>query len=579
MAIHYIKEILNKYFKDVDQTDIPNEITSSTNTELTTLNEKYTIKLSEIYSGKFATLSAGLYKAGTNEQISPWTDIVGNGKCVTVSNSGVLERNAFEVGDIKVKLVIDSSVKTIGNMAGIPQLEEVEIPEGVTSIESYGFSGCSNLKHIEIPSSVTSISSAFSGCSKLENLEIPDAVTSISGGTLAGCVKLESIYIPNGVKSFVDGLFYNCSSLTDVYYDGGKDEWADISIEGGNDILNANTTTIHYLRQKYNEDYWDKLYVGATIVGYDPSIAQDGSDISSKYGYDSYGSYNYNSTGTFGDGTTGNGEANATFKTSSIKKWQILGIDNTNKQILITSGGTINASNGQNGGKMPFGGRAGYINYFDELDKICALYGQGKYADTTKYNVTVGNNTKIATGGRCIDVDDLTNIGYKKANAEEFTISKNASDGYIYIGNKKTNETQFSYWGEDAIPSEEKQWKTLAEGQSVKINVITSKFISDASASNEVKKMINMATGRDKNLQYGDYWVKCKYICLTNQWLNYSVLIQQGDGYHIDTVLSCSTLNAGKTWNCSGVRPAVYLKPNLKLSYNPATQAFAIESE
>ncbi len=568
-----LKEILKKYFKDVDQIDIPNEITSSTNTELITLNEKYTVKLSEIYSGKLATLPAGLYKSGTNEQISSWTDIVGNGKCVTISNSGVLERNAFEVGDIKVKLVIDSSVKTIGNMSGISQLEEVEIPEGVTSIESYGFSGCSNLKRIEIPSSVTSISSAFSGCSKLEKLEIPDAVTSISGGTLAGCVKLESIYIPNGIKSFVGGLFYNCSSLTDVYYDGGKDEWVGISIEDGNDILSASTTTIHYLRQKFDEDYWDKIYIGATIVGYDPSIASDGSKINTSY--TSLGSNNSNATGTYGDGTTGNGEANTIFAVSSIKKWQILGLDETNKQILITSAGTPTpVQEGTSSVKlMPFRGRSGYVSYIDELNKICAIYGQGKYADTTKYNVQLNSST-ISTGGRSISIDDFESLGYKKGTTSNLTFTKNSSDGYIYCGSTKTNSTEFNYWGEDVVPIEGTQWKSLEAGQSVTISVVGP---YNNNASKKAEDVIYIRTAYDVNLGNWSYWIADRS---TSWFSSYSGEVRFN-------VFSLSkgqeTLSVSKwnypSGNSCGVRPVIYLKPNLKLSYNPTTQAFAIESE
>ena len=465
-------------------------------------------------------------------------------------------------------------------MGGISQLEEVEIPEGVTSIESYGFSGCSNLKRIEIPSSVTSISSAFSGCSKLENLEIPDAVTSISGGTLAGCVKLESIYIPNGIKSFVGGLFYNCSSLTDVYYDGGKDEWAGISIEGGNDILSASTTTIHYLRQKYDEDYWDKLYVGATIVGYDPSIASDGSKINTSY--TSLGSYNSSATGTYGDGTTGNGEANTTFAVSSIKKWQILGLDETKKQILITSAGSPQGvSGGGMGGYnsehlMPFRGRSGYAFYVDELNKICAIYGQGKYADTTKYNVQLNAST-ISTGGRSISIDDLKNIGYETSSVERI-FTKNSSDGYIYIGNEKTNSTEFNYWGEDVIPSEGTGWKKLESGQSIKMNVSympgTPPICNDRFVSSEGKNMIRVYE-RDVSLQNWGYWISGHFL----QWFSYEKRIYYlaiMNGFQYDAL--CYS-DGGLSGNAHGVRPAVYLKPNLKFSYNPTTHAFAIESE
>lgn len=49
-----LAEILNKYFKATTETSIPDEISTVSDVELTTLDEKYTIKISEIYSGKFS---------------------------------------------------------------------------------------------------------------------------------------------------------------------------------------------------------------------------------------------------------------------------------------------------------------------------------------------------------------------------------------------------------------------------------------------------------------------------------------------------------------------------------------------
>ena len=155
------------------------------------------------------------------------------------------------------KLVIPDGVTTIPNyvFSGCSGLTSVTIGNSVTSIGSYAFQGCSGLTSVTIPNSVTSIgSSAFYDCSGLkkvivpdiknwcsikfgnysanplyyahhlysdENTEItklviPDDVTSIGSSAFYGCSGLTSVTIPNSVTSIGSSAFYDCSGLTSV---------------------------------------------------------------------------------------------------------------------------------------------------------------------------------------------------------------------------------------------------------------------------------------------------------------------------------------------------------------------------
>ena len=118
-------------------------------------------------------------------------------------------------------IVLPEGVTSIGGGAfsGCSSLTSIDIPESVTSIGDYAFRDCSSLASIDIPEGVTSIGNynTFEGCSSLTSIAIPEGVTSIFSCTFEGCSSLPSIAIPEGVTSIGERAFRNCSSLTQVY--------------------------------------------------------------------------------------------------------------------------------------------------------------------------------------------------------------------------------------------------------------------------------------------------------------------------------------------------------------------------
>ena len=116
-------------------------------------------------------------------------------------------------------VTIPNSVTSIGDYAfsGCSGLTSVTIPNSVTSIGNSAFGGCSGLTSVTIPNSVTSIgNSAFQDCSGLKSITIPNYVTSIGSYTFSGCRGLTSVTIPNSVTSIEESAFSGCIGLTSV---------------------------------------------------------------------------------------------------------------------------------------------------------------------------------------------------------------------------------------------------------------------------------------------------------------------------------------------------------------------------
>ena len=121
------------------------------------------------------------------------------------------------------------------------EVKDLVIPNSVTSIGDYTFSGCSSLTSVTIPNSVTSIGwDAFSGCSSLTSVTIGNSVTSIGGYTFAYCSSLTSITIPNSVTSIGEEAFASCSSLTSINVDAYNSKYS--SADGV--LFNKDKTTL-----------------------------------------------------------------------------------------------------------------------------------------------------------------------------------------------------------------------------------------------------------------------------------------------------------------------------------------------
>ena len=199
------------------------------------------------------------------------------------SNPLSIAHNLYLNGELVTDLVIPNSVTKIKEYAfsGCSGLTSVTIPNSVTSIDSDAFYNCSGLtsvnisdlaawckilfrdyasnplcwanslflngneiKDLVIPNSVTTISNyAFSGCSGLTSVTT-NSVTSIGNSAFSGCSGLASVTIGNSVTSIGKSSFSGCTGLTRVTWNVAN--YADFTSSSTSPFEGLNIASIEF---------------------------------------------------------------------------------------------------------------------------------------------------------------------------------------------------------------------------------------------------------------------------------------------------------------------------------------------
>ena len=144
----------------------------------------------------------------------------------TVSEIGM---NAFAETTLKSISVASGSVLTkigYGAFSDSTSLSSISIPDNVTHIGSYAFSG-TGLLSFSLPSSLISIGEfSFMDCASLASISIPAGVTTLNYNSFYGCESLSSISVAEGNTSFksISGVLFDSSEKEILLYPPGKSD-------------------------------------------------------------------------------------------------------------------------------------------------------------------------------------------------------------------------------------------------------------------------------------------------------------------------------------------------------------------
>lgn len=115
------------------------------------------------------------------------------------------------------KIVLPKKLETIGYGAFRGTgLKEIELPENLTTLDSYAFQSCSSLANVKMSGKVTGISGyCFQECKNLQKVELAEGLQVIHNGAFYLCNSLQSINFPSTL-TLIDYDSFNGTDLREI---------------------------------------------------------------------------------------------------------------------------------------------------------------------------------------------------------------------------------------------------------------------------------------------------------------------------------------------------------------------------
>ena len=123
------------------------------------------------------------------------------------------------------------------NYGTSPAISTVVIPDSITSIGNFAFSGCTSLYTVVLSQNLITIGEGAFSNTPIPSMKLPNTVTSIGASAFAQCHNLSEVIIPDSVTTVGAELFYDAYNKMNVTVycetfskpSGWADNWAYIS--------------------------------------------------------------------------------------------------------------------------------------------------------------------------------------------------------------------------------------------------------------------------------------------------------------------------------------------------------------
>ena len=169
---------------------------------------------------------AGTYHVETSGTITvPETFVAKDGNTYTVTAIGddFLYFHDFSYSQNCSEVVLPKTIKSIGKRAfGYSNIQRINLPEGLETIDDEAFRDCSSLELAELPSTVKHLGNkAFDKCGSITISALPESIETLGSSVFGGLIRprnMVSFSLPDNLTEIPDSMFHDRWGMKELHF-------------------------------------------------------------------------------------------------------------------------------------------------------------------------------------------------------------------------------------------------------------------------------------------------------------------------------------------------------------------------